>query len=333
MEDAIHEVCLKFVSGGAIASPNGITSSTAENLTLVLDDKYNSLFGSGSRSKTFVRRRGEDKDYKIVESDQYVHLPIYELLDIAGVDLDSRNTNKDLQGTDPEGNPIYPFRRLTGAILELSFIYGNYKESPSGHKLKRTVEKTLEVEAIEAWSSNGNDPVYNTYSYTREADYRNVYSYGILIKVNTGGFVAKFDVAAFVQALVSAGCWLASSRMAEPGMVMLNLALTVTVFIATNNPFESSSKLYKEAIKANYNMRKTYTKFALKAMHSMAEFRRIDNDQSGYISRHVLPVLRRGGLPRHGLQTRASQAGKEIYEMVSKSFGEIESSMSTEDYK
>ncbi|KAK3263324.1 hypothetical protein CYMTET_27859, partial [Cymbomonas tetramitiformis] len=268
----------------------------AENLTLVLDDKYNSLFGSGSRSKTFVRRRGEDKDYKIVESDQYVHLPIYELLDIAGVDLDSRNTNKDLQGTDPEGNPIYPFRRLTGAILELSFIYGNYKESPSGHKLKRTVEKTLEVEAIEAWSSNGNDPVYNTYSYTREADYRNVYSYGILIKVNTGGFVAKFDVAAFVQALVS-------------GMVMLNLALTVTVFIATNNPFESSSKLYKEAIKANYNMRKTYTKFALKAMHSMAEFRRIDNDQSGYISRH------------------------EIYEMVSKSFGEIESSMSTEDYK
>lgn len=268
----------------------------AENLTLVLDDKYNSLYGSGSRSKTYVRRRGEDKDYKVIESDQYIHLPIYELLDIAGIDLDSRNTDAEMEGTDAQGNPVYPFRRLTGTILELSFVYGNYKESPSGHKLKRTVEKTLEVEAIEAWSSNGNDPVYNTYSYTKKADYKNVYSYGIQIKLTTAGFVAKFDVAAFVQALVS-------------GMVMLNLALTVTVFIATNNPFESSSRLYKATIKANYNMRKTYTKFALKAMHSMQEFRSLDNDQSGYISR------------------------KEIFEIVSKCFGEIESSMDADDYK
>ncbi|KAK3282033.1 hypothetical protein CYMTET_10209 [Cymbomonas tetramitiformis] len=43
MEDAIHEVCLKFVSGGAIASPNGITSSTAENLTLVLGALFTAL--------------------------------------------------------------------------------------------------------------------------------------------------------------------------------------------------------------------------------------------------------------------------------------------------
>ncbi|KAK3271347.1 hypothetical protein CYMTET_20296, partial [Cymbomonas tetramitiformis] len=175
----------------------------AENLTLVLDHKYNGNGYEGTRPPTTVRRKDEkNEDYEVFEDDEFIFLPIYRILEIAGVDLDSKQTSPEMKGTDGNGKETYPYVRVTGVIIELTFYYGNRKTNPHGHKLKQEVEALLVVDAVYAWSSSGNDVIYDFYDDNATA-YVNQYSYGISIKFNMGGQLWNFDFTQFVNSLVA----------------------------------------------------------------------------------------------------------------------------------
>lgn len=247
----------------------------AENLTLVLDHKYTGKGYEGTRPLTTVRRKGQkDTDYEVFEEDEFIFLPIYRILEIAGVDLDSKQTSSEMQGTDADGKVTYPYVRVTGVIIELTFYYGNRKTNPNGHKLKRAVEGLVVVDAVYAWSSSGNDVIYDFYDDNATA-YVNQYSYGISIKINVGGQLWDFDFTQFVNSLVA-------------GAVILNLAGTVTTLVATNNPFQKETRLYKQAAKLQFNYRKTYARFALNSIRSLKEFKTLDTDGTGYLTRDEL---------------------------------------------
>ncbi|KAK3262369.1 hypothetical protein CYMTET_28770, partial [Cymbomonas tetramitiformis] len=75
------------------------------------------------------------------------------------------------------------------------------------------------------------------------------------------------------------------------GAVILNVAGTITTLVATNNPFQKETRLYKQAAKLQFNYRKTYARFALNSIRSLREFYALDTDGTGYLTRDELHAM------------------------------------------
>ena len=83
--------------------------------------------------KTFIRRKGDDTDRKVIAAGEAIKLSVGDLLEIAGVDLDKPfdeqpsgwNPPTGLQGRGTSAG-AYPYPRLTGTRLSINIQYYNY---------------------------------------------------------------------------------------------------------------------------------------------------------------------------------------------------------------
>ncbi|KAK3256310.1 hypothetical protein CYMTET_34547 [Cymbomonas tetramitiformis] len=203
-----------------------------------------------------------------------VHLPIYALLALADVDLDSRQTEAKFKGENSNGQEVLPFVRTTGIIF---IMHLNYHSQISWFRV-REVEATISVEAVYEWASMGNDPNYIVYSIDGEGIQTliNPYNYGIDIQFEISGTIHRFDVFALVRTLTE-------------GAVLLSLAQqTIGLLAMYGVAGRSERRLISQAVMHEFKPRKVMARFALQSIRYLQQFKECDTDEDGFITRREL---------------------------------------------
>ncbi|KAK3233763.1 hypothetical protein CYMTET_55961 [Cymbomonas tetramitiformis] len=241
-----------------------------ENLTLVVEHQFEGGGEDGKDPKTVLKRKGSSESLATYEKGEKVEIPLHHLLELAGVSLDSRQTDKAFAGYNQNGEDTFAHVRLTGLTLKLNFIYQNWKKGLE----EGDVEGVLEIEGVRNWVSAGNDPKYDSLVSGLEGRQLmvNHFAYGISIQFQISGTIYHFEYHALIRVLTE-------------GVVMLNIAGVLTTFLATNLPMRNETKMYKQAIKLKFLPRRTMARFALNAIHHLDVFRQQDHDKSNFISR------------------------------------------------
>ena len=251
--------------------------------------------------KTFIRRKGDDTDRKVIAAGEAIKLSVGDLLEIAGVDLDKPfdeqpsgwNPPTGLQGRGTSAG-AYPYPRLTGTRLSINIQYYNYNlDDTSGFGEMGTPEvyAIVEVEAKVTWTSRGQDVRYRAPSWNwnspvnpttgqPEGGFDDMYVYGLNIDVSATGNVAAFNFQLFVQTIVS-------------GLVFLGVAKTVCDFVAINL-LGVKSKLYKTFIQEEVDLERECARYAIQALVATEFFRKKDEDGSGNLDLNEVQEMLRG---------------------------------------
>lgn len=265
--------------------PVGVEAITMELLHefTTLSDIYGDV-----NPKTFIRRKGDDTDRKVIAAGEAIKLSVGELLEIAGVDLDKPYDEQPsgwkppagLQGRGTSAGE-YPYPRLTGTRLSVNIQYYNYNlHDTSGLAEMGTsdVYAIVEVEAKVTWTSRGQDVRYRTTPWNwnspvnpttgqPEGGFEDMYVYGLNIDVSATGNLAAFNFQLFVQTIVS-------------GLVFLGVAKTVCDFVAMNL-LGVKSQLYKTFIQEEVDLERECARYAIQALVATEFFRKKDEDGSG----------------------------------------------------
>ena len=165
---------------------------------------------SGTKPKTYLRKKDSDKDEHVFEPGESVELTMNEWLDLAGVDLDKpfndqpRNFEGTLKGLNGTGADItdYPHPRLSGVRLNILVRYFNYDLHKDVHTTMGddTVYAIVTVSPILGWFSKGHDITYRAEPTNLtdpidpsdgkpEGYFQDMYKYGILFDIQQTGLV------------------------------------------------------------------------------------------------------------------------------------------------
>ena len=140
---------------------------------------------SGTKPKTYLRKKDSDKDEHVFEPGESVSLTMNEWLELAGVDLDKpfdeqpgnfEGTLEGLKGSGSDGSmdnsTDYPHPRLSGVRLNILVRYFNYDLHKDVHSTMGddTVYAIVTVSPILGWFSKGQDITYRAcLLYTSDA--------------------------------------------------------------------------------------------------------------------------------------------------------------------
>ena len=183
-----------------------------EGSTMAFDHSYDTPSGqfSGTKPKTYVRKKDSDKDEHVFEPGESVSLTMKEWLELAGVDLDKPfdeqpgNFEGTLEGLKGSGDNItdYPHPRLSGVRLNILVRYFNYDLHKDVHSAMGddTVYAIVTVSPILGWFSKGQDITYraeptdlsdpiDASDGKPEGYFQDMYKYGILFDIQQTGLV------------------------------------------------------------------------------------------------------------------------------------------------
>jgi len=248
----------------------------AENITVVIEHTYRSEYKSGELPKTHVRRAGSFEDFEVFHKGQQIQLPMWRWLEIAEVDLDTRNT--EVVPGVWNGSSVSPYLRISGVMLDVQLLYYNYKSSP-GKKDKDDVTCTIYVKAYPLWASTGNNVDFER--QPKEAMfqdspgmYTNQVKFGISMKVSGSGAIYRFDLSTLITALTQT-----TVLLGVVALIVSNVAFSLLGVV---------SQSYKEVAKTTFNFEREYARFAANAIVAAKSFKEMDVSGDGYIHRQEI---------------------------------------------
>ena len=225
--------------------------------------------------------------------------------------LDDQPNDQGLDATAKDDEaPDYPYARLSGVTLTMTFKYYTRALAPgrfkwkSGEKARDTI-CVVEVTPQYTWSSKGSD-VQLSINYTDDPFFINpkrerrpayeepllegiqvdYQRNGIEVKVKVTGKTAchfqdhmkchlgnmgRFDFFSLINALMT-------------GAVLLSFAQLIVSYVATRG-LGLASVLYAEHMEESVNWRMDYARFAVQSLVAGVAFRRYDEDGSGTLDR------------------------------------------------
>ena len=245
---------------------------------------------SGTKPKTYVRKKDSDKDEHVFEPGESVELTMNEWLDLAGVDLDKpfndqpRNFEGALKGLNGTGADItdYPHPRLSGVRLNILVRYFNYDLHKDMHTTMGddTVYAIVTVSPILGWFSKGHDITYraeptdltdpiDASDGKPEGYFHDMYKYGILFDIQQTGLIGQLDPVFIILTLTS-------------GLVLLGVAGTVVNLVAKFGLGELS-KNYKLFIQEECDIELEAARFTAQSIVASRAFKVADKDGEGQL--------------------------------------------------
>ncbi len=247
---------------------------------------------SGSKPKTYVRKKDSDKDEHVFEPGEPVELTMNEWLDLAGVDLDKpfddqprkttfEGTLEGLNGTGASEDK-YPYPRLSGVRLNILVRYFNYDLHKDVHTAMGddTVYAIVTVSPILGWFSKGYDITYrpeptdltdpiDASDGKPEGYFHDMYKYGILFDIQQNGLIGQLDPVFIILTLTS-------------GLVLLGVAGTVVNLVAKFGLGELS-KNYKLFIQEECDIELEAARFTAQSIVASRAFKVADKDGEGQL--------------------------------------------------
>jgi len=245
---------------------------------------------SGTKPKTYVRKKDSDKDEHVFEPGESVELTMNEWLDLAGVDLDKpfndqpRNFEGTLKGLNGTGADItdYPHPRLSGVRLNILVRYFNYDLHKDVHSAMGddTVYAIVTVSPILGWFSKGHDITYraeptdltdpiDASDGKPEGYFHDMYKYGILFDIQQTGLIGQLDPVFIILTLTS-------------GLVLLGVAGTIVNLVAKFGLGELS-KNYKLFIQEECDIELEAARFTAQSIVASRAFKVADKDGEGQL--------------------------------------------------
>ena len=245
---------------------------------------------SGTKPKTYVRKKDSDKDEHVFEPGESVELTMNEWLDLAGVDLDKPfdeqpgNFEGTLKGLNGTGADItdYPLPRLSGVRLNILVRYFNYDLHKDVHSAMGddTVYAIVTVSPILGWFSKGHDITYraeptdltdpiDASDGKPEGYFHDMYKYGILFDIQQTGLIGQLDPVFIILTLTS-------------GLVLLGVAGTVVNLVAKFGLGELS-KNYKLFIQEECDIELEAARFTAQSIVASRAFKVADKDGEGQL--------------------------------------------------
>ena len=245
---------------------------------------------SGTKPKTYVRKKDSDKDEHVFEPGESVELTMNEWLDLAGVDLDKPfdeqpgNFEGTLKGLNGTGADItdYPLPRLSGVRLNILVRYFNYDLHKDVHSAMGddTVYAIVTVSPILGWFSTGHDITYraeptdltdpiDASDGKPEGYFQDMYKYGILFDIQQTGLIGQLDPVFIILTLTS-------------GLVLLGVAGTVVNLVAKFGLGELS-KNYKLFIQEECDIELEAARFTAQSIVASRAFKVADKDGEGQL--------------------------------------------------
>ena len=245
---------------------------------------------SGTKPKTYVRKKDSDKDEHVFEPGESVELTMNEWLDLAGVDLDKpfndqpRNFEGALKGLNGTGADItdYPHPRLSGVRLNILVRYFNYDLHKKVHTEMGDddVYAIVTVSPVLGWFSKGQEITYrsNPTDLTDPIDaadgategyYQDMYKYGILFDIQQTGLVGALDPVFIILTLTS-------------GLVLLGVAGTIVNLLAKFG-LGDLSKTYKSFIQEECDIQLEAARYTAQSIVASRAFKVADKDGEGQL--------------------------------------------------
>jgi len=250
---------------------------------------------SGTKPKTYVRKKDSDKDEHVFEPGESVSLTMKEWLELAGVDLDKpfdeqpgnfEGTLEGLKGSGSDGSmdnsTDYPHPRLSGVRLNILVRYFNYDLHKDVHSAMGddTVYAIVTVSPILGWFSKGQDITYraeptdlsdpiDASDGKPEGYFQDMYKYGILFDIQQNGLIGQLDPVFIILTLTS-------------GLVLLGVAGTVVNLVAKFGLGELS-KNYKLFIQEECDIELEAARFTAQSIVASRAFKVADKDGEGQL--------------------------------------------------
>ncbi len=250
---------------------------------------------SGTKPKTYVRKKDSDKDEHVFEPGESVSLTMKEWLELAGVDLDKpfdeqpgnfEGTLEGLKGSGSDGSmdnsTDYPHPRLSGVRLNILVRYFNYDLHKDVHSAMGddTVYAIVTVSPILGWFSKGYDITYraeptdlsdpiDASDGKPEGYFQDMYKYGILFDIQQNGLIGQLDPVFIILTLTS-------------GLVLLGVAGTVVNLVAKFGLGELS-KNYKLFIQEECDIELEAARFTAQSIVASRAFKVADKDGEGQL--------------------------------------------------
>ena len=250
---------------------------------------------SGTKPKTYLRKKDSDKDEHVFEPGESVSLTMKEWLELAGVDLDKpfdeqpgnfEGTLEGLKGSGADGSldssTDYPRPRLSGVRLNILVRYFNYDLHKDVHTTMGddTVYAIVTVSPILGWFSKGQDITYraeptdlsdpiDASDGKPEGYFQDMYKYGILFDIQQNGLIGQLDPVFIILTLTS-------------GLVLLGVAGTVVNLVAKFGLGELS-KNYKLFIQEECDIELEAARFTAQSIVASRAFKVADKDGEGQL--------------------------------------------------
>ena len=250
---------------------------------------------SGTKPKTYLRKKDSDKDEHVFEPGESVSLTMKEWLELAGVDLDKpfneqpgnfEGTLEGLKGSGSDGSmdnsTDYPHPRLSGVRLNILVRYFNYDLHKDVHTTMGddTVYAIVTVSPILGWFSKGHDITYraeptdltdpiDASDGKPEGYFQDMYKYGILFDIQQTGLIGQLDPVFIILTLTS-------------GLVLLGVAGTIVNLVAKFGLGELS-KNYKLFIQEECDIELEAARFTAQSIVASRAFKVADKDGEGQL--------------------------------------------------
>ena len=273
-----------------------------EGSTMAFDHSYDTTSGeySGTKPKTYVRKKDSDVNEYEFAPGQSVQLTMKQWLELAGVDLDKpfdqqpgnfegtleglTGGGADYSGTGTALNSTgkYPYPRLSGVRLNILVRYFNYDLHKKVHTEMGDddVYAIVTVSPVLGWFSKGQEITYrsNPTDLTDPIDaadgapegyYQDMYKYGILFDIQQTGLVGALDPVFIILTLTS-------------GLVLLGVAGTIVNLLAKFG-LGDLSKTYKSFIQEECDIQLEAARYTAQSIVASRAFKVADKDGEGQL--------------------------------------------------
>jgi hypothetical protein len=273
-----------------------------EGSTMAFDHSYDTTSGeySGTKPKTYVRKKDSDVNEYEFAPGQSVQLTMKQWLELAGVDLDKpfdqqpgnfegtleglTGGGADYSGTGTALNSAgkYPYPRLSGVRLNILVRYFNYDLHKKVHTEMGDddVYAIVTVSPVLGWFSKGQEITYrsNPTDLTDPIDaadgapdgyYQDMYKYGILFDIQQTGLVGELDPVFIILTLTS-------------GLVLLGVAGTIVNLLAKFG-LGDLSKTYKSFIQEECDIQLEAARYTAQSIVASRAFKVADKDGEGQL--------------------------------------------------
>lgn len=303
MESNFGEAAQQVVDGRCThLKENNYIIPGMEGSTMAFDHSYDTTSGeySGTKPKTYVRKKDSDVNEYEFAPGQSVQLTMKQWLELAGVDLDKpfdqqpgnfegtleglTGGGADYSGTGTALNSAgkYPYPRLSGVRLNILVRYFNYDLHKKVHTEMGDddVYAIVTVSPVLGWFSKGQEITYrsNPTDLTDPIDaadgapegyYQDMYKYGILFDIQQTGLVGALDPVFIILTLTS-------------GLVLLGVAGTIVNLLAKFG-LGDLSKTYKSFIQEECDIQLEAARYTAQSIVASRAFKVADKDGEGQL--------------------------------------------------
>ena len=304
MESNFGEAAQQVVEGRCThLKENNYIIPGMEGSTMAFDHSYDTTSGaySGTKPKTYVRKKDSDVNEHEIPPGQSVQLTMKQWLELAGVDLDKpfdqqpgnfegtleglTGGGADYSGTGTQLNSAgkYPYPRLSGVRLNILVRYFNYDLHKKVHTEMGDddVYAIVTVSPVLGWFSKGQEITYrsNPTDLTDPIDaadgapdgyYQDMYKYGILFDIQQTGLVGELDPVFIILTLTS-------------GLVLLGVAGTIVNLLAKFG-LGDLSKTYKSFIQEECDIQLEAARYTAQSIVASRAFKVADKDGEGQLN-------------------------------------------------